>query len=425
MHPAFFALGFPTFRRAIRESRLLRFTRRENKQFTPFLRVFLCVFCMFSSSALSSAQSHPGWWTVVPPDTRSLVGIQWETLRNSPFGDSLRVELSTGGSLALPDLPCLMNAHDFLIASAPLLAAANGGCAPAMLRKEAAEHGLKLSSYHGFDLWVPLMSSAAASASINPGAAALSLCQFNERVVLIGSVKSLRAAIDRSLTETRTYSPLLIQGARLARTRDLWAVATDLPDPLASIFVPLEVTAGSVRNFEGGITLREGLDLGAILDAGSEAAAAEVAGSIRKSIPQFPGVVKGLQVATNGSSVTLALQVPKDILQASVRGGADADAPLQTEPPVTFTGSKVSAAASTPKPSPAPAALKSSEVRPALAASPVAPPPNPLPPPTAPSDAPVPASGAAVEPAKPEPQIIRIFGLDEGPREIRLPPKEP
>jgi hypothetical protein len=136
-------------------------------------------------------------------------------------------------------------------------------------------------------------------------------------------------------------------------------------------------------------------------------------------------VVKGLQVATNGSSVTLALQVPKDILQASVRGGGDADAPLQTEPPVTFTGSKVSAAASTPKPSPAPAALKSSEVRPALAASPAPLPPNPLPPPTAPSDAPVPTSGAAVEPAKPEPQIIRIFGLDEGPREIRLPPKEP
>ncbi len=381
-----------------------------------FLYFFVCFWI-----APASAQSHPGWWTVVPPDSRSLVGIQWETLRNSPFGDALRGELSTGGSLAFPDIPCLMNAHDFLIGSPPLLAAANGGCAPATLRTEAPAHGLKLSSYRGFELWVALMSSTGLTSNAAPSA--LSLCQFNERVVLIGSVKTLRAAIDRSLAETRTYSPLLIQGARLARTRDLWAVATELPDPLASIFIPLDVASGNIRNFEGGITLREGLELGAILDGGSEAGAAEVAASVRKSIPQFPAVAKGLQVATNGSSVTLALQVPKDILQASVRE-PDADAPLQTEPHVTFTGSKVSAAATAPKASPAPAALKSSEVRPALAASPAPPASKPLAAPVATSAATGPAV-TAVEPAKPEPQIIRIYGLDGGPREIRLPPKEP
>ena len=328
----------------------------------------------------------------------------------------MRGELSTGGSLALPDLPCLMNAHDFLLASPPLLAAANGGCSPATLRTEAPSHGLKFASYRGFDLWVPLMS--------NPVASALSVLQFNERVVLIGSVKSLRAAIDRNLAETRTYSPLLIQGARQARTRDLWAVATELPDPLASIFVPLEVTASSVRNFEGGITLREGLDLGAILDAGSEAAASEVAASIRESIPQFSAVAKGLQVATNGSNVTLALQVANDALQSSLRRG-ETESSLQTGPPVTLP------APLAPKGPAVPPAVKASAVRPAskgsaappaLAASPA---PQALPAPTAPSAGAVPASTAAVEPAKAEPQIIRIYGLDEGTREIRLPPKEP
>jgi hypothetical protein len=370
------------------------------------IRVFSCVFWVFWSVGYATAQSHPGWWTVVPPESRSLVGIEWENLRNSPFGDALRGELSTGGSIALPNLPCLMNAHDFLMASPPLLAAANGGCTPATVRTEAPAHGLKLSSYRGFEMW------------IDPVASAFSLVQFSDRVVLIGSVKSLRATIDRSLAETRTYSPLLIQGARLARTRDLWAVATELPDPLASIFVPLDVTASSVRNFEGGITLREGLDLGAILDAGSEGAAAEFAASVRKSIPQFPAVVKGLQVATNGSSVTLALQVANDALQASLRRG-DAEVSFESDPPATLP------APLAPK---GPAALrpasKGSVAPPALATSPASSAPSSAAAP-APSAAAVPASTASVEPAKPEPQIIRIYGLDGGPREIVLPPKEP
>jgi len=393
--------------RLIEGSRLLSPIRRENNRFLRLLGVLLCVFYVFSMAGLANAQSHPGWWTVVPPESRSLVGMEWQTLQNSPFGEVLRGELSSGGGIALPDLPCLMNAHDFLIASPPLLAAANGGCSPGTLRTEAQAHGLKLSIYRGFEIWGPGMSRSTSSteSTSNAGEPTLSVVQFNERVVLIGSVKSLRAAIDRSLAETRTYSPLLIQGARLARTRDLWAVATELPDPLASIFVPLEVTAGSVRNFEGGITLHEGLELGATLDAGSEAVAAAVAGSIRQSIPQFSAVAKGLQVTTDGSSVTLGLQVANDVLRASLRRGG-AEVPLESEPPVML------AAPLAPQPLPPPAS-KASAVGPESKGSAV------------PSTPTAPASTAAVEPAKPEPQIIRIYGLDEGPREIVLRPKEP
>lgn len=398
--------------------------------FRAITALFLYFFVCFSAVP-AAAQSHPGWWTVVPPESRSLVGIEWVNLRESLFGDALRGELSTAGGIALPNLPCLMNSHDFLLASPPLLAAANGGCSPATLRTEAPGQGLKLTTYRGFDLWIALTLSAlspgasaslspGASASLSTGASALSVCQFNERVVLIGSVKSLRAAIDRSLAETRTYSPLLIQGARLAHTRDLWAVSTELPDALASIFIPLDVTDGNVRNFEGGITLRDGLDLGAILDAGSEAAATQFAASIRKSIPQFPKVVKGLQIATSGSSVTLALQVPNDALQASLRK-PDAEIASPIEPPVAFTGPPA------PKALGARPALKGLAAPPAPAATPAVPAPRPAPLPAAPSAPTVPASTAALPPgpAKAEPQIIRIYGLDGGPREIVLPPKQP
>ena len=59
--------------------------------------------------------------------------------------------------------------------------------------------------------------------------------------MLVGARKTLQAAIDRSLMETgRTYSALLPRAARFSQTGDLWVVAVKLPDPLASLFVPLD-----------------------------------------------------------------------------------------------------------------------------------------------------------------------------------------
>jgi len=110
-------------------------------------------------------------------------------------------------------------------------------------------------------------------------------------------------------------------------------------------------------------------------------------------------------VTTDGSSVTLGLQVANDVLRASLRRGG-AEVPLESEPPVML------AAPLAPQPLPPPAS-KASAVGPESKGSAV------------PSTPTAPASTAAVEPAKPEPQIIRIYGLDEGPREIVLRPKEP
>jgi hypothetical protein len=365
---------------------------RKNPQFAAAFTVLLRVICGLLTAGVASAQSHPGWWTFAPPDSRSLVGIQWQKLRDSPFGDALRAELWSTGSVGFPDLPCLLNTKDFLIASPPLLAAASGGCAPVELRAEALGKGLRSVRYRGFDLWI---------------GSALNVAQFNDRVVLVGARKSLEAAIDRSLADTHTYSPLLMAGARLARTRDLWVVATELPDPLASIFVPLDFRNGKpVGNFEGGVSFHEGLDAGAIFDAGSESGAAEVAATIRKSIPQFAAVAKGLQIAASGRSVTLALQVAGGDLRASLRQ-ADAGA------------AQAQAVPSQPTPAPPPAGPKFPTIVTPMAAVTVA-----TVAPSAPKDKAAPATAVSLAPTKPEPQIIRIYGLAEGTREIILP-KEP
>jgi len=312
---------------------------------------FLCVFVL--TATLAIADSHPSWWNFAPPEATALVGIRWETLRQSAFAEAIRAELSSSGSLGFPDLPCLSDARQILISSPALLAIAAGNFPD--LRSQATLKGLRPAVYRGVELW------------ISPGKTTLSVAQVSDQLLLIGLHKTLEAAIDRSLAETgRRYSPLLARAARYAQTQDLWVISTQLPDPLASLFVPLDAEA---RSFEGAISVRDGLQLEAALDAGSEEAAAQVAENLRQSIPNLPGVVRGLKVTVAAENVMLTMRVNRDQLSASLRQTSVAS-------------------------------------------------------PTAASPAPAAATPKAENPARP--QIIRIIGLDEGPREIVLPPvKQP
>ncbi len=309
------------------------------------MRLFLITFL---AAAFASAESHPSWWTLCEPDATALVGIQWENLRQTPFAEAVGAELSSTGSLGFPDLPLIATSKQILISSPSLLAIALGNFPLETLRAQASVAHMKASSYRGVNVW------------ISPGKTTLSIAQMSDQLILIGLLKTLEDAVDRNQAETdRRYSPLLARAARLARGNDLWVVATQLPDPLASIFVPIEAES---QNFDGAISVRDGLELHATLDTASERAANALAATLTESIPTLPAIAQTLEVAVESRSVILTLEATSDQLTAAL---------------------------------------------------------HPVPPP-----APTPV----VEPVKPEPkpegpQVIRIFGLDEGVREIVIKPK--
>jgi len=296
------------------------------------------------------AESHPSWWTLSDPDATALVGVQWDTLRASPFAGPIGVEFSAAGNLGFPDLPLIADAKHILISSPATLAILTGNFPVVTLHAQAAGKGLKVSSYRGIELF------------ISPGKDTLSVAQLTDQLLLLGLRKTLERAIDRSLAETgRRYSPLLARAARIAPGKDLWVVATQLPDPLASLFVPLEVEA---EGFDGAVSVRDGLQLDGSIEAGSPDQAAAIAENLRQSMPSLPSIVRAMQVSVESHRVMLNLQVTRNELTAGMR---------QTEIPATIL------AAPLPKP--------------------------------------------AVEETVPiGPQVIRIFGLDEGPREIVMPP---
>ncbi len=309
---------------------------------------------MFAALLPCAAESNPSWWRLAPTDSTAIVGIEWQSLKDTPFGAPVAEELGT--SIGVPELPCLTNAAEILIASPPMLALLSGKFDAATLRAQAIKLGMRPANYQGVELWIAT------------GKTTLSIAELSDQLVLAGDRSTLMSAIDRSLGERRRYSPLLERAARYQEA-DLFVVADRLPDPLASIFVPIE---GKTRGFDGYVSLATGLSVEASIDAGSADNAAAIAESVRQSIPSLPDAAQSIQVKVDASNVFLSLELDQTQFTAGLRTAPARPAAPQAAP---------QSAATAPKP--------------------------------------------AEQPAPSGPQVIRIYGLDGGPREIVLPPGKP
>lgn len=346
----------------------------------PFVKFFVCVALAASYAA---ADSHPSWWTLASPEATALVGIKWDNLQRSPFAPALEAELS--GPLGFPDLDCLKHAREVVISAPEFLAMAAGNFPAASVNQQAQRAGLRRIVYKGITLWIP---SAAGSFGV---------AQMSEQLLLTGTRKTMLGAIDRSQMESgRQYSNLLPRAARFSQTADLWVVAVKLPDPLASLFVPIDA-AGT--GFLGEISVRDGLSLDASFDAASTDAASKVAAALMDQAQTLPEFARGLEASSDRRTVSLELHVDADQLAAALQ-----KTPI-APPAAPAAPAPVLAKAAAPTPAPVVVASAPVAVAPVKPAEPLKPvePPKPIDP-----------------PKPPKPQVIRITGLDDGPREIVL-----
>src|SRR4051812_1245862 len=258
-----------------------------------------------ATASLAPGQSHPSWWNYVPPDATALVGIQWEPLRNSILADPINSEFSSGGGLGFPDLPFLKGAREILIAAPNQLVIATGSFPAATTREQAIRMGWKQSSYQGVPLWIAPKD-------------ALAVARVSDSLLLIGQRKDLESAIPRTEGPdiSRRYSPLLARGARLAQDWDLWITTSRMPDPLASLFVPFEISADA---FQGGVSVRETLQLGAAYQMSSNRQATAAAEQLRRGVPSFPAIARGLEIQADGDAVLLTLSVDHEQLASNLR----------------------------------------------------------------------------------------------------------
>jgi hypothetical protein len=319
-----------------------------------------------------SAQSNPSWWKYAPPEASAIVGIQWRSLASSVLASTVAAELAPGGAFGFPDVALLRNPDQVLIGSPAMLAIESGTFPIATLRAQAAEAGLKRTAFKGTELWV----------SSDP--AVQSIAYVNENLILVGGRKILEDTIRRITNPNdRSYSPLLARAARYSK-EDLWVVAARLPDPLASLFVPLEIEATA---FEGSVSIWDGLHLVAAVERSTPTRALDFADSLAAKMESRPEMADATEISTRERSVLIRMDLDERQLAASLRTPtsqiaaiATPVAPAKAQPKLTAALPEVPVGEPQPQGSPQ----------------------TNLPPPP------------------PRPRVVRIVGLESGPREIPL-----
>jgi hypothetical protein len=272
------------------------------------------------TAALALGESYPSAWKYLAPDATAMVGIEWLHLKESFLADAVRSELSSSGNLGFPDLDCLWEAKEILLAGPDLLGVASGSFPTTTVATQALRLGMKPIDYDGVRLWIA------------PEKNGRSVAQVSDSLLLIGWRETIESAIDRSLllTTGRQFSPLLARGARLAANFDLWITSTALPDPLVKVFVPVEFESG---DFDGGLAARKGLLLDARYSMATLEDAALSAAYFRDAVPGFHTLLRGLNVIEDGEGVRLKLQVTPQELAEYLRPPKIEPVEVKAEPP--------------------------------------------------------------------------------------------
>jgi hypothetical protein len=241
------------------------------------------------AAALSYAQPNAGLWRFVQPDAHAIIGLDWKRAGHSELGQWLR-EQWLGSAAAAVTGPEFLDSVDHILMSsagareakqeAPLLIAIQGRFDPAKLRKSLLARGAKVQVFESMAIYRP------------PGKDArdLAFAPLDAHIVLAGDAHSVYEAIEKSRTPAGddTRSELLARARRMDAAYDCWALL-QAPGALASerftlgVFGAEEFSADA-RSIEAGISFREGMVLRAAVTARSESAAKKTAGDFEKLI---------------------------------------------------------------------------------------------------------------------------------------------
>ena len=342
------------------------------------------------------AQPDPTRWRFVYPNAKVVISIDWAHIRQSPAGAMIREKfLTTGAMPAIPGME-LLNDIDRVLISSPgknsdddsadssILIAIQGHFDAAQVRQLFTRFGAKPQSYNSFQVYRPQAKKGSAG-----DAKDMAFVMFDNETILFGDAPSVFSALDRS----RFSSPPLEASSLIARATDLdanyelWVImdAAEVMsnDRIADLFHGGD-WASETQGFEAGLNLRAGLAAEITLRFSSDAAAKHMteeltrmmglAAKDKSSNAQMQAIAKKLKFNVDGSAAKISLRLTEQDLEKSAQAFA---AGLKAGEQSVVNAN--------------PTALASAA--PAL---------------------------AKLTPSKPE--MIRIEGLDDGPREIPYHP---
>ncbi len=285
------------------------------------MRCLTALFAVFASGLWAQPQS--GIWQYAHPDAKALVGIDMARIRNSQIGEQVHSQLK-GLTLPLdiPGMEFLDSIDRVLLSSAgrngddpnqepPLLIALRGRFEPAKLRQAILKSGARPQKFDEFTVYRPQ----------DKASSEFGLVPLDKETLLIGDAASLFQVLER-LKRTGVGEPVpqIVARARQMDTEyEFWAILTSPASGIANSHIPFADSLQEIQGLQAGMSLRSGFvfDLG--LDTPSAEAAKQMAEQFTKLVrlaakdkgrhPEFAGLDKRLKVAVDNSSVRVAIKV--------------------------------------------------------------------------------------------------------------------
>jgi hypothetical protein len=303
----------------------------------------------FARGQSASGQSDPAPWRFVYPNAKALISINWQRIRQSPAGAMIRDRwLNAGLAAAIPGIELLDQVDRVVISSpgneaiqdteagtdvepapAPLLIAVFGHFDPAKVRALFARRGAKPQTYNSFQVYRPQGKDAKDMAYV----------LFDAGTILFGDAPSLFAALDRNQFAPPAPGPgsILARAAEMDAAYEVWVIVTtpDIMsnDRLAELFHGGE-WAEDAQGFEAGVNLRSGLAADATVHFASEAAAKRVVTEMtklsamlakdKKAEAQMQVIAKKLKFSSDGPAAKISLRLTPQDLEKSAQAFAAA-----------------------------------------------------------------------------------------------------
>ncbi len=358
----------------------------------------------------ATSLSEPSAWRFAHSDAKVLAGLEWKRMAKTPVGDSIRAMAQSTDMPGMSATELLDQLDRLLISSpgganlkthkqAPILVIAMGRFDLAKFRGLAIKEKAAIKPYKGAEFIYPVGYKAADSL----------VALIDAQTILIGERPVITAAIDKSKSMAgplSTSNSLFLRAAASASEHDVWMISSVSPSEFYTAAEgPQMPFLNDILAAEMGIDFNDGLGLGFLLSTKSPEAAQGLAGVMKmmtnlaaSQVPaqggstqaQIKEMMEKLDIHADQSDVKISMKID----QAQLRKGMEQAlaTAMQPKPAVNLGGYK----------QPPSAMRQVVPVDVAAMARQAAPP------------APVPQE----PPPPPKKQVIRIEGLDEGPREI-------
>lgn len=347
----------------------------------------LASLVLLLAPVVGHAQTDPALLRFIPPNPKALISADWKALKSTHIGALLREKYIDGDSAsAIPGAEFLDDVDRFVLASPatartdemsepPMLVVVRGHFDMTKVRKTLAEHGAKPQMFNSIQVYRPQGKSSRD----------LAFVLIDAQTILIGDAPSVFAALERNANPTPPDGgSVFVRAKELDSRYDVWAILSGMQAEASDRLMGL-LAGGALqsesRSFEAGVSLKNGLlaDISLIFPSELEA---------RNMVSEFSKLMKAAVKEKVGGPAMVDFE--KRLKVAA--DGATARISLRMSPQDFEKNAQLFASARQQQ------AVAAAQVKAAPEPAPVAP--------------------------KAAPQMIKIDGLDDGPREIRLKPDQ-